>query len=68
MIDRSAYMIIFLKPKLPLDKEKEIRQLLVGKKIDVIPVVRESQILLVVVGRFGELAKREIQKDRKSVV
>lgn len=54
-------MIIFLKPNLPLDKVKEFRRFLVEKKIEAIPVVRQNQTLLVVVGKFGELAKREVE-------
>lgn len=55
-------MIIFLKPNLPLPKEKQFRQFLVEKRIEVIPVVREAQTLLVVTGRFGKLTKREVEK------
>lgn len=54
-------MIIFLKQNLSATEEKKFRQFLVEKKIEVIPVVRKNQTLLVVVGRFGELAKRDVQ-------
>jgi 3-deoxy-7-phosphoheptulonate synthase len=54
-------MIIFLKENLNLEKEKKFREFLVERRIEVIPVRRKSQILLVVVGRFGELVKREIE-------
>ncbi|MCL4339484.1 3-deoxy-7-phosphoheptulonate synthase [Patescibacteria group bacterium] len=54
-------MIIFLKPHLTLDKEKEFRKFLVDRNVNVIPVRRRDQTLLVVAGRFGELAKREVE-------
>ncbi len=53
-------MIIFLKPNLSLKEEKKLRQFLVDQKIDVISVDRDHQKLLVVIGRFGKLAKREV--------
>lgn len=56
-----GHMIIFLKSELSLDKEKLFRQFLVDRHIDVIPVSRKSQTLLVVIGRFGELVKREVE-------
>lgn len=55
-------MIIFLKKDINLKEEKDMRRFLVEKKIDVIPVNRDHQKLLVVVGRFGEMAKREVSE------
>lgn len=57
-------MIIFLKHDINLQDEKKFRNLLVEKNIEVIPVVRKNQKLFVVVGRFGELTKREIQESK----
>src|SRR3989338_7010801 len=57
-------MIIFLKKELSLQDEKKFRNLLVEKNIEVIPVVRRNQKLFVVVGRFGELTKREVQESK----
>lgn len=54
-------MIIFLKPELSAVDEKNFRLFLVERKIETIPVRRENQTLLVVVGKFGELAKREVE-------
>ncbi len=54
-------MIIFLKKELSLDKQKLFRQFLVERNVDVIPVIREKQTLLVVTGRFGSLVQREVQ-------
>ncbi|MBI4066778.1 3-deoxy-7-phosphoheptulonate synthase [Candidatus Gottesmanbacteria bacterium] len=54
-------MIIFLKPNLDPKEEKNLRRFLVDRKIEVIPVDRKQEKLLVVVGRFGELAKREVE-------
>lgn len=53
-------MIIFLKPELSLDKEKEFRKFLSDHRVEVIPVFRKKQMLLVVIGRFGEHIKREV--------
>lgn len=53
-------MIIFLKQDISLSDEKKFRQLLVEKHVEVIPVERKRQKLYVVIGRFGELTKREI--------
>lgn len=55
-------MVIFLKPDLSLSKEKEFRQFLVDRKIEVKPVRRKGQTLLVVIGRFGHLTKGEVEK------
>ena len=57
-------MIIFLKQELSLQDEKKFRNFLVEKNIEVIPVVRRNQKLFVVVGRFGELTKREVQESK----
>ncbi|MBI4990918.1 3-deoxy-7-phosphoheptulonate synthase [Candidatus Gottesmanbacteria bacterium] len=54
-------MIIFLKQDLSLDKEKLFRQFLVDRRVEVIPIKRKEQLLLVVVGRFGELVRREVE-------
>lgn len=54
-------MIIKLKNEITLSQEKSFRQLLVDKRIEVIPTVAGNQKLFVVVGRFGELSKREIR-------
>lgn len=53
-------MIIILKPNLTLAREDKLRKLLAEKQVEVIPVRRSGQTLLVVVGRFAELTKREI--------
>ncbi len=55
-------MIIFLKKELSLDKQQAFRQLLVDRNVDVIPVLRKNQTILVVTGRFGEMVKREVQE------
>ena len=55
-------MIIFLKPNLPLKSEKEFRRFLADKKVDVIPVVRQNQTLLVVTGRFSESTKLNVKQ------
>lgn len=57
-------MIIFLKPNLSLIKEKEFRQFLVDRRVEVIPIKRKERLLLVVVGRFGELVKREVESHK----
>ncbi len=57
-------MIIFLKHDINLQDEKKFRNFLVEKNIEVIPVVRRNQKLFVVVGRFGELTKREVQESK----
>ena len=57
-------MIIFLKHDISLQDEKKFRNFLVEKNIEVIPVVRRNQKLFVVVGRFGELTKREVQESK----
>lgn len=53
-------MIIILKPNLTLAKEEKLRKFLVEKQVEVIPVRRPTQTLLVVVGRFAELTRREV--------
>lgn len=53
-------MIIILKPNLTLAREEQLRKFLVEKQVEVIPVRRPQQTLLVVVGRFSELTKREV--------
>lgn len=55
-------MIILLKENIILEQEKVVRKFLVDLHVDVVPVRREKQILFVVTGRFGELAKKEIEK------
>src|SRR3989338_5866577 len=57
-------MIIFLKHDISLQDEKKFRNFLVEKNIEVIPVVRRNQKIFVVVGRFGELTKREVQESK----
>ena len=54
-------MIIFLKPNIEAAKEKKFRKFLVEKKVDVVPVRRNDQILFVVVGRFGKLTQRDVE-------
>lgn len=54
-------MIIFLKKEITSVQEKEFRQFLVVKNIDVVPVVRRQQTLLVVTGRFSELTRRDVE-------
>ncbi len=58
---QKSNMIIFLKENLSLDKEKIFRQFLADRHVEVIPVRKKSQVLLVVAGRFGELVKREVE-------
>lgn len=53
-------MIIVLNPNSTLEEEKKFRQFLASKKINVIPVVRNRQILLVVIGKCSEMTRREI--------
>jgi 3-deoxy-7-phosphoheptulonate synthase len=53
-------MIILLKPDLTSDQEKEIRKFLVSKNIEALPVLGKKQAFLVVPGKFGEMAKREV--------
>ena len=55
-------MIIFLKKETTLAEEKEFRKLLLEKHIEVVSLVRNNQSLLVVVGKFGDSAKKEVQK------
>lgn len=55
-------MIIKLKPNLTLARENQLRKLLADKQVEVIPVKRQEQTLLVVVGRFAELTRREISQ------
>ncbi|MCJ7740462.1 3-deoxy-7-phosphoheptulonate synthase [Candidatus Microgenomates bacterium] len=55
-------MIIFLKPNLPIKQENEFRRFLADKKVDVVPVVRRNQTLLVVTGRFSESTKLEVKQ------
>ncbi len=54
------FMIIILKPNLTAEQEEEIRKFLVNKNIEVVPVVKTDQTLLIVTGKFGELSKREV--------
>lgn len=54
-------MIIILKQNIDNTVEKNLHKLLVQKKVDVIPVERIHQKLLVVTGRFPELVKREVE-------
>lgn len=53
-------MIIILKQNLSVAAHKELRKFLVDKRVDVVPIERKLQTLLVVVGKFGEMTKREI--------
>lgn len=54
-------MIIFLKPNISADKEKQLRILLLEKRVEVISVRRKDQTLFVVTGRFPESTKREME-------
>lgn len=54
-------MIIVLKENLTAGQEKDLRVFLVKKNVEVVPVVSGRQTLLVVVGKFGELTKREVE-------
>lgn len=54
-------MIIFLKPELPLAKEKELRHFIAERHVEVIPVTRKQETLFVVVGRCPESSRREIE-------
>ncbi len=55
-------MIIFLKKETTLAQEKEFRKLLMEKHIEVVSLVRNNQSLLVVIGKFGDSAKKDLQK------
>jgi len=57
-------MIIVLKKDLKEPQIKDIRSLLVQNNVEAISVVSEYQHLLVVVGKFGELTKREIASHK----
>lgn len=54
-------MLIFLKEGLSAPKEKEFRTYLVQKNVEVIPVTRNNRTILVLIGRCGEMVKREIE-------
>ena len=54
-------MIIILKSGVTLAQKKAIRAFLAGKKVDVVPVERNEETLFVVVGKCGELTKREVE-------
>lgn len=54
-------MIIILKSGVTLAQKKAVRAFLAEKKVDVVPVERNEQTLFVVVGKFGELTRREIE-------
>lgn len=54
-------MIIVLKPNLTIEQEKDIRKFLNILQIEVIPVLRSDHALLVVIGKFSEHKKREVQ-------
>lgn len=54
-------MIIFLKPELPLAKEKELRRFIANQHVEVIPVTRKQETLFVVIGRCSEASRREIE-------
>lgn len=53
-------MLINLKEKISANDLESLNNLLTENKIEVIPVARNSHKLLVIVGRCGELTKREI--------
>ncbi len=55
-------MIIFLKQNLTLAREEKLRKFLAERNVEVIPVRRTQQTLLVVVGRFAELTKRDVSQ------
>lgn len=55
-------MIIILKQNLTFAREEKLRKFLVEKQVEVIPVHRRDQTLLVVVGRFAELTKRDVSQ------
>ncbi|OGG18988.1 3-deoxy-7-phosphoheptulonate synthase [Candidatus Gottesmanbacteria bacterium RIFCSPHIGHO2_02_FULL_39_14] len=57
-------MLIILKKNLPLSDKKQIRQFLVNKNVEVIPVDMADQSLMVIVGKCGELTKNEIKKHK----
>lgn len=54
-------MIIILKQNISKSTEKSLHNFLAEKKVAVIPVERSKQKLLVVTGRFPEMAKRDVQ-------
>lgn len=53
-------MIIILKENLTLKQERQFRRLLVDMSINVMPVEKDNVKLLVVMGRFGGLASKQI--------
>lgn len=53
-------MIISLKQNITLLQHNEIRKYLVDRHVEVVAVQRKDQTLLVVIGKFGELTKRDI--------
>lgn len=55
-------MIIILKQNLTYAREERLRKFLAEKQVEVIPVRRRDQTLLVVVGRFAELTKRDVSQ------
>ena len=55
-------MIIILKQNLTHAREEKLRKFLAEKNVEVIPVRRAQQTLLVVVGRFPELTKRDVSQ------
>lgn len=54
-------MIIILKSGVTLAQKKGFRAFLAEKKVDVVPVERNEETLFVVVGKCGELTKREVE-------
>lgn len=60
-------MIIVLKKDLKEPQIKEIRTLLVKNNVEAISVVNENHHLLVVVGKFGNMTKREISSHKHVV-
>lgn len=55
-------MIIILKQNLTPAREEKLRKFLAERNVEVIPVRRAQQTLLVVVGRFPELTKRDVSQ------
>jgi 3-deoxy-7-phosphoheptulonate synthase len=55
-------MIIFLRQNLSLNKVKEFRRFLADHHVEIIPVFRENQTLLVVAGRFSQHIKKEAEE------
>lgn len=54
-------MIIILKSTLSLNEKTELQKFLADKQVDIVPVERNQKTLFVVVGKCGELTRREVE-------